>query len=136
MPHSRKQTNSKSPINKNSKNNIPPPSRSPSPQNDNIVSQQPSMIDSMKQGFSFGLGSSIAHSVVGSIFKSKDTNNTNNTNSHIDTTNSHIDTTNSHIDTNKPNVTTSKIYELYNKCVEENDININCNNILEINNKV
>jgi hypothetical protein len=123
MPHSRKQTNSKLPSNKNSKNNIPPPSRSPSPQSDSIVSQQPSMIDSMKQGFSFGLGSSIAHSVVGSIFKSKDTN-------------SNIDTTNSNIDTNKPNVTTSKIYELYNKCVEENDININCNNILEINNKV
>jgi hypothetical protein len=123
MPHSRKQTNSKLPSNKNLKNNIPPPSRSPLSQSDSIVSQQPSMIDSMKQGFSFGLGSSIAHSVVGSIFKSKDTN-------------SNIDTTNSNIDTNKPNVTTSKIYELYNKCVEENDININCNNILEINNKV
>ena len=116
MPHSRKQTSSKLSSNKNSKNNIPPPSRSPSPQSDSIVSQQPSMIDSMKQGFSFGLGSSVAHSVVGSIFKPKDTNN--------------------NIDTNKPNVTTSKIYELYNKCVEENDININCNNILEINNKV
>jgi len=121
MPHSRKQTNSKLVSNKNSKNNIPPPSRSPSPQSDNTVSQQPSMIDSMKQGFSFGLGSSVAHNVVSSFFKPKDTD------SHTD---NHIDT-NSHIDTNKPNVTTSKMYELYNKCIEENDININCINILE-----
>lgn len=125
MPHSRKQTNSKLSSNTNSKNHIPPPplsqsplSQSPLSQSGNIVPQQPSMIDSMKQGFSFGLGSSIAHSVVGSIFKPKDTNNNIDTNNHIDTN-------------NKPNVTTSKMYELYNKCLEENDININCVNILE-----
>ena len=112
MPHSRKQINSKLHSNTNSKNHIPsPPSQSPSPQSVNIVSQQPSMTDSMKQGFSFGLGSSVAHNVVGSFFKPKDINN--------------------NIDTNKPNITTSKMYELYNKCIEENDVNIKCIHILE-----
>jgi hypothetical protein len=122
MPHSRKQINSKLSSNKNSKNHIPPPpSQSPLPQNGNSVSHQPSMIDSMKQGFSFGLGSSVAHNVVDSIFKSKDTN------KNIDSNNSHIDSN------NKSNVTTAKMYELYNKCLEENDIDINCINILENN---
>lgn len=124
MPHSKKQINSKLSSNKNSKNNIPPPPsqtplpQSPLSQSGNIVSHQPSMIDSMKQGFSFGLGSSVAHNVADSFFKPKDINN-------------NIDSNNNTDSNNKSNVTTSKMYELYNNCLEENDININCINILE-----
>ena len=53
------------------KQNIPPPRPAPSPLNIpshaslNVPSssQPPSMIDSMKQGFGFGIGSSIAHNL-------------------------------------------------------------------------
>lgn len=71
------------------------------------VSQSPSMMDSIKHGFSFGIGSSIAHK----IFNSND--------------NPSID---------KPSIdkpSTDKMYELYNKCLEKNDNNINCSDILE-----
>lgn len=75
------------------------------------VSQSPSMMDSIKHGFSFGIGSSIAHNMVNKIFNSND-------NLSIDKP--HID---------KPSI--DKMYELYNKCLEKNDNNINCSDILE-----
>ena len=45
-----------------------PPMRTPTP----LQIQPPSMFDTMKQGFSFGVGSSIAHSIFGP--KNKDEN--------------------------------------------------------------
>ena len=61
-------TNSKS---YEKKQNIPPPRRAPSPLNvpshaslnTPSSSQPPSMIDSMKQGFGFGMGSAIANNL-------------------------------------------------------------------------
>jgi hypothetical protein len=105
----------------NSSQKPPLPKSSPIqvPNQTNIVSGSPSIIDSMKQGFSFGIGSSIAHNLFDSKpnSKNKDENKTINKNEI----------------TNEPKLTTDKMYELYNKCLEENDRNINCNIILENN---
>ena len=73
--------------------------------------QQPSMFDTMKQGFSFGVGSSIAHSIFGP--KNKDEN------------------VNKKEVSNETKLTSDKIYEIYNKCLEKNDKNIDCNAILQ-----
>jgi hypothetical protein len=69
-----------------------------------VKSQNHSMSDSIKQGFSFGVGSSIANNMINRIFNSKD-----------------------------ENKNESKIYELYNKCLEKNDKNIDCSIILQNN---
>jgi hypothetical protein len=100
MPRSAKQTNSK-PM-------IPPPpkptiSSAPAP---NSSIQAPSMMDTMKQGFSFGVGSAIAHNMMNSIFRPAQT----------------------------PTTTTppkESMHDLYNKCVEKNDSTVNCNVYLE-----
>lgn len=99
MPRTSKQTNSPAPAPKSSiqapKSLIPPPaSKSSIP--------APSMMDTMKQGFSFGIGSSIAHNIMNSIFRPAPT----------------------------PNPTTN-MHDLYNKCIEKNDSTINCNVYLE-----
>lgn len=116
------------PISKVSSNNassqsIPPPaakSVSNSPQqSNNLVSQSPSIMDSMKQGFSFGVGSSIAHNMVNKIF------NTNDKSEPVDKKT---------VDEPTPTLTTDKIYDLYNKCLQQNDYNANkCIDILEKN---
>ena len=86
---------------------IPAPSHSPSP------SQPPSMVDSMKQGFSFGVGSAIAHN----LFRTTNKEETPKKNELI----------------NEPKLSNDKIYELYNKCLETNDKNIDCTTILQNN---
>ena len=104
MPRSTTRSNSKL---SEPKQNIPPPVKS-QPQ-----VQAPSMLDTMKQGFSFGLGSALAHS----LFKPKP--------------NDEIVITKEI--TNEPKITTDKMYELYNKCLEKNDNNIDCSIILNNN---
>ena len=83
------------------------PSHSPSP------SQPPSMVDSMKQGFGFGIGSAIAHN----LFR----------------TNNKEETPKKNEPINEPKLSNDKIYELYNKCLEKNDNNIDCSIILQNN---
>jgi hypothetical protein len=107
MPKSTNRTNSKLSLPKQS---IPPPAPSSSP-------SSPSMIDSMKQGFSFGVGSSIAHNVINATFNSKNKD----------------ETVNTKDITNETKLTSEKIYELYNKCLEKNDNNIDCTIILQNN---
>jgi hypothetical protein len=119
MPRS---SNSKS---SDKKQSIPPPRRAPSPAPSptpapipsytNTPSQPPSMLDSMKQGFGFGIGSAIAHN----LFR----------------TNNKEETPKKNEITNEPKLTNDKIYELYNKCLEKNDKNIDCTTILQNNEK-
>lgn len=94
----------------------PLPMQTPSP------GPAPSMFDGIKQGFSFGLGSALAHS----LFKTTPT-----------PTPTPIPIPNEIIKKeeiiNEPKITTDKMYELYNKCVEKNDNNIDCNIILQSN---
>jgi hypothetical protein len=68
--------------------------------------QAPSMMDTMKQGFSFGVGSAIAHNMMNSIFRPAPTS---------------IPTTTSK----------ESMHDLYKKCMEKNDSTINCNVYLE-----
>lgn len=103
MPKSTNRTNSMP------KQSIPPPAHSPP------APSSPSMVDSMKQGFSFGLGSSVAHNVINATFNSKNKD----------------ETVNTKEITNETKLTSEKIYEVYNKCLEKNDNNIDCNIILE-----
>lgn len=84
---------------------IPAPSHSPS--------QSPSMVDTMKQGFSFGVGSAIANN----LFR----------------TNNKEETPKKPEPINEPKLSNDKIYELYNKCLEKNDKNIDCTIILQNN---
>ena len=83
------------------------PSHSPS------TTQPPSMVDSMKQGFGFGIGSAIAHN----LFR----------------TNNKEETPKKNEVANEPKLSNDKIYELYNKCLEKNDKNIDCTTILQNN---
>jgi hypothetical protein len=119
MPRTVNRTNSKS---SEPKQNIPPPPRrapspAPSPLPSQAPSQAPSMVDTMKQGFSFGVGSSIAHNMVNRIFNS----------------NNKDETPKKNEISNEPKLTNDKIYELYNKCLEKNDNNIDCTIILQNN---
>jgi len=94
------------------KRNIPgpapaPPAKAPAPS----VPQAPSMFDTMKQGFSFGVGSSIAHNLFGN--KNKD------------------EVVNKKETPVEPKLSADKIYELYAICLDKNDNNIDCSKILE-----
>jgi hypothetical protein len=96
----------------------PAPSRSPaSSPSVPIQSSSPSMMDTMKQGFAFGIGSSIAHNIFDSKPNSKNKD----------------ENINKNEITNEPKLTTDKMYELYNKCLENNDRNIDCTTILQNN---
>jgi hypothetical protein len=106
MPRTTNKTNSKL-YTKSSSVKIPPPVQSHPPP---VQSHAPSMSDSIKQGFSFGIGSSIAHNMMNSIFGSKN------------------DET---LTLEKNKVSPDKIYEIYNKCLEKNDNNIDCTLILQ-----
>jgi hypothetical protein len=105
--------NSKTPAPKYS----PPLPRAPSPSPAPIQSSSPSMMDTMKQGFAFGVGSSIAHNIFDSKPNSKNKD----------------ENINKNEITNEPKLTTDKMYELYNKCLENNDRNIDCTTILQNN---
>ena len=99
----------------------PPPLQSQSPimRTPTPLQNQPhSMFDTIKQGFSFGIGSSIAHNMVNSMGpKNKDENVIKKEPS------------------NETKLTSDKIYEIYNKCLEKNDNNIDCTLILQNINK-
>jgi hypothetical protein len=117
MPRSANRPNTKV---SEKKPNIPPPLRAHPPSHPHppsqTHSQPPSMFDTMKQGFSFGVGSSIAHNIFNS--KNKD------------------ETIKKNDIPNETKLSPDKIYDLYNKCLEKNDNNIDCNVILQnINNK-
>ena len=120
MPRTTNRQNSKSPAPKYS----PPPPRASSPSYSPapIQSSSPSMMDTMKQGFAFGIGSSIAHNIFDSKPNSKNKD----------------ENVNKNEITNEPKLTsdkmtTDKMYELYNKCLENNDRNIDCTTILQNN---
>lgn len=113
MPRSASnRTNSKS-----SRSPAPPPSPVPTiihaPSHSPSTSQPPSMVDTMKQGFSFGVGSAIAHN----LFR----------------TNNKEETPKKNEPITEPKLSNDKIYELYNKCLETNDKNIDCTTILQNN---
>jgi hypothetical protein len=115
MPRTTSKTNSKSYSPPAPIRPPPPPlqSHSSSPMNPSapLQSHPPSMFDTMKQGFSFGVGSSIAHSIFGP--KNKDEN----------VIKKEV--------TNETKLSSDKIYEIYNKCLEKNDNNIDCNVLLQ-----
>jgi hypothetical protein len=119
MPRTTNKTNSNS---YTTKQNIPPPIKSPPLQNQPLPlqNQPPTMWDSVKQGFSFGIGSSIAHN----IFRSKDVNKDINKDINKD------------VNKDETNLTTDKMYESYIKCLEKNDNNIDCTIILQNNNNI
>lgn len=98
--------------------NIPPP-KTPTTQSNsqNTISHNasPSMFDFVKQGFGFGLGNAISHKVMDSVFN----NNPKSEKSEIDYQ-------------IKETKNTYDMYELYNKCLEENKQDIDCNNILKL----
>lgn len=75
------------------------------------VPSAPSMFDTMKQGFSFGVGSSIAHNIFGN--KNKDEVVVNKKETQVE-----------------PKLHADKIYELYFICLDKND-NTDCSKILE-----
>lgn len=120
MPRSANRTNSKSSPAPPKPAIRPPSPISPSPISPMQRSSN-SMMDTMKQGFAFGIGSSIAHN----LFDSKP--NSKNKDENINVNKGEI--------ANEPKLTTDKMYELYNKCLEENDRNIDCTIILGNNKK-
>jgi hypothetical protein len=75
------------------------------------LQQGPSVTDSIKQGFSFGIGSAIAHNMVNRVFGKPEPA--------LPTT--PLPTTTPQQD---------KMYELYYQCMEKNDKNVNCSDIL------
>jgi hypothetical protein len=82
-----------------------PPAPKPAAQPPKVPLQQgPSISDSIKQGFSFGIGSAIAHRIFGKT-----------------------ETTAPPVPPAPPQ---DKIYELYFQCMEKNDKNVNCSDLL------
>ena len=96
---------------------IPPPKQSIQPAVP--VYNPPSMLDTIKQGFFFGAGSSIAHNIF----------NSNNKKETINTNEPKLSSEPKLI--NEPKLTSDKVFELYTKCLEKKDNTINCNLILE-----
>ena len=96
--------------------NPPPPkgnthNQSPQP-------QVPSLFDSMKQGLGFGVGSSIGHKAVDSLFNSPHKKDENISNENIE---------------KECNLTVLEMYELYNKCLKETEDDNKCNKIIKLN---
>jgi hypothetical protein len=91
------------------KQNIPAPS-APAISVPSVTA--PSMFDTMKQGFSFGVGSSIAHNLFDN--RKKDEVVVNKKETPVET-----------------KLSADKIYELYAICLDKNDNNIDCSKILE-----
>ena len=117
MPRSANRTNSKSSHSPQRRAPSPAPTITPSPVPTitHTPSQPPSMVDTMKQGFSFGVGSAIANN----LFR----------------TNNKEESPKKNETITEPKLSNDKIYELYNKCLENNDKNIDCTIILQNNNK-
>ena len=108
MPRSVNRKNTKS---SETKQNIPAPAPNPSHVPSTSHVKPPSMVDSIKQGFSFGLGSAIANN----LFRN----------------NNKDESPKKNEITAEPKLSNDKIYELYNKCLEKNDNNIDCTIILQ-----
>ena len=106
-------------VNRTKSHTPPPPMPSPAPSPVPTIipapshSHAPSMVDTMKQGFSFGVGSAIANN----LFR----------------TNNKEETPKKSEPINEPKLSNDKIYELYFKCMENNDKNIDCTTILQNN---
>ena len=103
------------------KRNIPgpakaPPAPAPITAPSVTAPSPPSMFDTMKQGFSFGVGSSIAHNLFDN--KNKD------------------EVVNKKETQVEPKLQADKIYELYAICLDKNDNNIDCRKILEQSNNI
>jgi hypothetical protein len=125
MPRSTKRTNSSLSASKQSippapRQSIPPPKQSVPPTSLPVYNP-PSMLDTIKQGFFFGAGSSIAHNIFNS--NSKNTKETINT--------SEPKLINEPKLISEPKLSSDKVFELYTKCLEKKDNTINCNLILE-----
>ena len=88
-----------------------PPAKAPITAPSVTVPQAPSMFDTMKQGFSFGVGSSIAHNIFSN--KNKD--------EVVNKKETQVET----------KLSADKIYELYAICLEKNDNKTDCSKILE-----
>ena len=95
-------------------NNKPMPAPSPRPMppapKPHALQQGPSISDSIKQGFSFGIGSAIAHRIIGKT----------------ETTVPPVPP----VPPVTPAPPQDKIYELYFQCMEKNDKNVNCSDLL------
>ena len=96
----------------------PAPTHMPAP----AQTQSHSMFDTMKQGFSFGIGSAIAHRLFDPSPHKNEV---------IPRDRNEVIPKNEVI--NESKLTTDKMYELYNKCLEKNDTNIDCTIILQNN---
>lgn len=83
---------------------MPKPAPAPKP---HTLQQGPSISDSIKQGFSFGIGSAIAHRIFGKT-----------------------ETPAPPVPPVTPAPPQDKIYELYFQCMEKNDKNVNCSDLL------
>ena len=86
---------------------MPPAPKPPAPH------AAPSISDSIKQGFSFGIGSAIAHRIIGKT----------------ETTAPPV-TPVPPVPPVPPVTQQDKIYELYFQCMEKNDKNVNCSDLL------
>lgn len=110
---------------------IPAPTPTPTPLHVPVQSQSQSqnqnhsMFDTMKQGFSFGIGSAIAHRIFNPSPHKNESN---------PRDKNEINPRDKNEVINEPKLTTEKMYELYNICLEKNDNNIDCNIILQNNN--
>jgi hypothetical protein len=110
MPRSTKQKTTFTPKSVPRSVSPPAPRSVPAPALTPAQTQSQSMFDTMKQGFSFGIGSSIAHRLFDPSPHRNEV-----------------------IPKNESKLTTEKMYELYNKCLEKNDNKIDCNIILQQN---
>lgn len=106
----------------------------PSPQNIELIKQKPeqhSLVNTMKDGFSFGIGSSMGHMIVNKIFSDKKETNISNTNDKNISENKVFTDNKVEIINN-----TEILFKKYNECIEnnkkDNDIN-ECLKILEKN---
>ena len=106
----------------------PPPTKTESIKQQN---EQHSLFNTMKDGFSFGIGSSIGHMIVNRIFSDKKENNISNSNDKNVSENKIFTDNKVEIINN-----TEILFKKYNECIEnnkkDNDIN-ECLKILEKN---
>jgi hypothetical protein len=128
MPRSTKQKTIFTPKSVPRTASVPPPASRSVPAPAPAPIQSHSMFDTIKQGFSFGIGSSIAHR----LFDPSPHRNENIPKNDVIPKNDIIPN-NDVIPNNESKLTTEKMYELYNKCLEKNDNKIDCNIILQQN---
>jgi hypothetical protein len=91
------------------------PKSPPPPQHSHVHAPSQPLFESIKQGFGFGVGSSMGNKLVNSIFNSK-------TEEHREER-VKID--------REDNLLNIDVHELYNKCLEEKNNTFECSKILE-----